>query len=193
MTQKQIEGPGGFQHHYPRTAVIVTCHARGKDNALAIAWHSPVSQNPPLYGVSISPKRFSYELILEAGEFTVNFLPLEKAWLIAAVGGSSGRSADKFQKFGFTKDTPLKTNAPILSDAYAAYECQLVSHQMYGDHEWFVGKVVATHYREEAFTPSGVLDLSQVNAALFLAGEFYTTADRDCLQHLERARYGKGA
>ena len=192
MGKKRVEGTGGFHHHYPRLAVIVTCHARGRDNAMAVAWHSSVSQNPPLFGISISPKRFTYELILEAQEFGINFLSLEKAELIAAVGGCPGENVDKFGVFNIVREQPLKTAVPVLKDAYAAYECKLVEHQTYGDHEWFVGEIVATHFLEESFTPGGLLDTAHENAALFLGSELYATTNNNSLRHLERALYGKG-
>lgn len=192
MTMNSVEGTGGFHHHYPRLAIIVTCHARGKDNAMAVAWHSSVSKNPPLIGVSIAPKRFTCEMILESREFGINFLPLENAELIAAVGGISGRDTDKFQKFNIARVQPLKTSDPILKDAYAAYECKLAESQTYGDHEWLVGEVVATHFRDEAFAEGGILDLGHANPALFLGAELYATTTEDSIRHLERARYGKG-
>lgn len=192
MARQHVEGPAGFHQHYPRLAVIVTCHAGGKDNAMAVAWHTSLSQNPPLIGVSIAPKRYTYELILESKEFGINFLSLEKAELIAGTGGCPGRDVDKFERFKLEKDIPLKTNVPILKDAYAAYECKLAANHTYGDHEWFVGEVVATHFEEEAFMPSGHLDLTSVNPALFIGAELYYTTDSASKRHLERSEYGKG-
>lgn len=192
MAKKHVEGTAGFHHHYPKLAVIVTCHAQGRDNAMAVAWLSSVSQNPPLIGISIAPKRYTYELILEAKEFGINFLSLEKAELVAGTGGCLGRDVDKFERFKLQKEVSLKTSAPILKDAYAAYECTLFANHTYGDHEWFVGEVVATHYDEEAFTSSGHVDLAAVNPALFMSAELYVTTTRDGSRHLERAQYGKG-
>jgi len=51
------EGIGTFSQHYPKVATIVTAQAKGKANAIAVAWHSVLSVNPPLYGVSIAPER----------------------------------------------------------------------------------------------------------------------------------------
>jgi len=192
MVKKQVEGTGGFHHHYPRLAVIITCSADGKDNAMAVAWHSSVSFKPPLIGISITSKRFTYDLIMKSKEFAINFLPVEKAELVAATGGVSGRDADKFARFNLVKEQPVKTGAPILADAYAAYECKLTDHHTYGDHEWLVGKVVATHFDEALFTPSGTLDLDKVNPALFYGTECYTTTNHKVIRHLERAIYGKG-
>ncbi|GAJ12693.1 unnamed protein product, partial [marine sediment metagenome] len=90
MAKTISEDVGKFYQHYPRVAVVVTARARGRDNAMAAAWHMPISFRPPLYGVSISPKRFTYQLIVDSKEFGVNFLPFEAAELIASVGGSQG-------------------------------------------------------------------------------------------------------
>lgn len=190
--KKQIEGPAGFHHHYPKLAVIVTSRAKGKDNAMAVAWFSSVSQKPPLIGISVTSKRFTYELIMESAEFGINFMSLEQAELVAATGGCTGRDVDKFTRFNLAIDKPLVTNVPILKDAYAAYECRLVANHTYGDHEWLVGEVVATHYDEVAVTPAGHVDLAAVNPAVFMGAEMYYTTDPGSGRHLERAVYGKG-
>jgi len=137
-----------FGYHYPQIAAVVTARANGRANAMTAAWQTPVSSRPPLYGVAISPKRFTYSLILKSGEFAVNFLPWEKAELVAAVGGSKGEKIDKFKSFGIEEEEPIKTGAPILKCAYAAYECRLVSDQACGDHRFVVGEVLAVHYLE---------------------------------------------
>ena len=191
MAKVSMEGVGQFYHHYPRVATIVTVHAGGKDNAMAVAWHSSISFDPPLYGISISPKRFTYELILEAKEFGVNFMPMDKAELIASVGGISGREVDKFQRFSIAEEKPLKTSVPILKDAYASYECRLVDHKVYGDHVWVVGQILASYFDEELFTGEQVLDLKCVSPTLYLGAELYTVPAKDTIRYLDRKVYGK--
>jgi len=191
MAKVSMEGAGQFSYQYPRLVVIVTSQARGKENAMTVAWHSPISLRPPLYGIAVTPQRSSYELILEGKEFGVNFLPFEKAELIASVGGSRGKEIDKFERFHIPKEKALKTAVPLLKDAYLAYECRLIDHKAYGDHEWLVGEILATHILEEAFTSQGVLDVARFNPALYLSGEFYITTRRETLQHLDRRVYGR--
>ena len=45
---------------------------------MAVAWHSPLSMKPPLYGIAITSSRATYEYILEGKEFAINFLPLKR-------------------------------------------------------------------------------------------------------------------
>ena len=185
------ENVGEFYQHYPSVALIVTAHAKGKDNAMAAAWHMSISLEPPLYVVSISPERLTYQLIAESKEFGVNFLPFEAAELVASVGGSSGREIDKFHRFNIVKDKPIKTAVPILKAAYAAYECRLVDDRGYGDHRLLVGEIVAIHWLKEAFTPKEILDLNKVSPILYIGQDLYLTTSRDTVTSLDRKVYGK--
>jgi len=185
------EGIGAFYHHYPRVAAIVTAQAGGKSNAMAVAWHMPISFTPPLYGISVSPKRFTYQLIIDSKQFGVNFLPFDRAELVASVGGSKGQEIDKFRQFNIARAQSLKTAVPILKDAYAAYECQLVDDRGYGDHRLLVGEIVAVHLLKEAFAPEEVLDLDKVSPALYLGHDLYLTTSKDTIRSIDREVYGK--
>jgi flavin reductase (DIM6/NTAB) family NADH-FMN oxidoreductase RutF len=191
MAKVVNEDIGAYYHHYPRVAAVVTAHSQGKENAMALAWHAPISVAPPLYGVALAAKRFTYKLIAESKEFGVNFLPFDEAELVAAVGGSSGERIDKFSRFNIAKDKPLKTQVPILSAAYAAYECKLADDRLYGDHRLVVGEIVAVHVLEEAFGLGETLDISKVSPTLYIGSERYVTASCEAIKHLDRKVYGE--
>jgi flavin reductase (DIM6/NTAB) family NADH-FMN oxidoreductase RutF len=180
------EDIGKFGQHYPKQAVIVTGSAGGRDDAMTAAWHTSISVKPPIYGVAVTSKRFTYQLIRESREFGVNFISLEKASLAAAIGGTSGQQMCKFEKFGMKKDKPLKTRAPILHDAYAAYECKLLDSKPYGDHIWIVGEIVAVHFLEEAFTTAEVLDMGKIKPLLYLGSDLYASVDKDSVNLVKR-------
>jgi flavin reductase (DIM6/NTAB) family NADH-FMN oxidoreductase RutF len=191
MPRVRTASVGEFYQHYPKVAAILTVNAGGKKNAMAAAWHSAISFKPPLYGVAVAPKRYTYQLIVEAGEFGINFMPFDAAELIASVGGSGGGEMDKFRKFNIAEEKPLKTKVPILRDAYAAYECKLVDNKTYGDHAWMIGEVVAVHFADDLFTDKGTLDMSKLNPTLYLGAELYITANRESIRLLDRETYGK--
>ena len=191
MTRVISEDVGRFSQHYPKLATIVTAQAKGKENAMVVVWHTSISFKPPLYGISVSPKRFTYQLIVDSKEFGVNFLPFEAAELIASVGGSSGQNIDKFQRFNIAKAKSVKTAVPILEAAYAAYECKLVDDRGYGDHRWLVGEIVAVHMMTEAFAPEVILDLNKVSPVLYLGNELYLTSAEDKIRRLDRQVYGR--
>jgi flavin reductase (DIM6/NTAB) family NADH-FMN oxidoreductase RutF len=186
---KQVsESTGAFYQHCPRTAVIVCAFHEGKMDVMTCTWHCPLSSKPPLFGILLSPKRFTYQLILNSGEFSVNFMPSDSGGLLAAVGGTKGTSTDKFKTFNIAKDIPLKTNAPVLADAYAAYECKLTENRTYGDHQLIVGEVVAVHCVPEAFTADGSLDAKAVTPVFYLGNDKYITKQKSTIEKIERTR-----
>ena len=97
---------------------------------------------------------------------------------------------DKFQRFGLEVRQAVAVRAPLLECAYAAYECQVVDHRRWGDHEWIVGQVLVTHLRAEAF-PEEVLEVGRCQPALYLGADLYLGAAPEA-RHLDRRRYGKG-
>ncbi|MFQ6106999.1 MAG: flavin reductase family protein [Thermoplasmata archaeon] len=173
MLDQQTRKMRGYYHYCPAVAMIVTARRGEEKDAMAAAWHSPISFDPPLYGVAVSPKRYTYEMISEAREFGVNFVPYSMANLVAKVGGCSGRDTDKFRRFGIKEVDPIETAAPIIEDSYAAYECRLFASNTHGDHEWFVGEVVAIHIDSTAFDQKGVLNLETAAPTLYMGMDFY--------------------
>ena len=63
-----------FYHYaFPMQAAMVTCNDKdGKTNIITIAWHTPISKDPPLYGISVAPSRCSHDLILNSKEVFIN-------------------------------------------------------------------------------------------------------------------------
>jgi len=173
--KKEIFTQPKLYQHYPAVAAVVTVQAGERKNALACAWHSALSFTPPYYGVLISDKRYSYRLIVEAGAFAVNFLPFEQADLIAKVGRNSGRDMDKFATFHIEIENQPDALAPILKDAYAAYECRLVERHPCGDHDLFIGEILRTYQAEQAFSGEGVLRVEHIRPALYLGSDWYTS------------------
>ncbi len=137
-----------FYMLYPRLTVLVGSRLDGRDNIMPASWHTPISGEPPLYGVVISPKRATFRAIQETGGFTVNFVPLEMAELSEKTGFCSGGDTDKFAKFGMKKAESLLDVGPVLEGAYAALECLLEDTFAAGDHVIMVGLVEAVHWDE---------------------------------------------
>ena len=92
-----------YYYAFPMQAVLVTCNdEKGETNAITIAWHTPVSKNPPLYGISVAPSRYSHGLIQKTKEFVVNFVPYEQVHRLNFCGKNSGRNIEKIREAGLT-------------------------------------------------------------------------------------------
>lgn len=170
---------------YPKLTVVVTAGIPGRATAMAASWHTYLSLDPPLYGVSIAPKRFTHKLITEHREFGVNFLPFELSKLIWDVGSVSGAKIDKFEKFNIKTFNGEKIRAPLIADSIVVLECKVTDTVRTGDHDFFIGEIVYAWYREDLFSKDYTLDVSKASQAYYLGkGKFIATDPRRVLEFL---------
>ena len=54
---------------------LVTAASGGKENAMTVAWHMPMSKDPPLISFVTGTSHFTYKLIKESREFAINLMP----------------------------------------------------------------------------------------------------------------------
>jgi len=160
---------------HPCVTTLVTCSGHGVDNVLAIAWAMPVSADPPMVAVSISPRRYSYGLIEETGEFVVNVVSTDMLDAVWKCGTTSGCRVDKFSLTGLEKTPSEVVKPPRIKGALASLECRVVDRIETGDHVLFVGKIVAYYVDEEAFdVMRGVWRLEKADILMHLGGRLFT-------------------
>ncbi len=164
---------------YPSKVTLVTClDEEGKTNIITLAWATFLSFNPPYFGISIAPPRYSYKLIKDTGEFVANFCDSEKVRDILFCGRRSGRDVDKFEKTSFTELPALKVKPPRIKECYAHLECKVVDEVTVGDHTLFVGEIVSITANEEVVNKDkGTINLELVKPALYLSSDTFCTTD----------------
>ncbi|MGP4108758.1 flavin reductase family protein [Virgibacillus sp. L01] len=164
-------------HSYPGMVALVTVTYNGKSNIMAAGWHSYISFDPPMYGVAIGRERYTFNLVKDAGEFAINFVPYEKAAFIQETGVYTGENLDKFHHGKISYDNGMTINAPILHDAYVAYECKTVDINTYGDHDWFVGNITQCYSDDDLFLENGLPDFNKLEIPLYLGRSQYARLD----------------
>ncbi len=167
-----------YQYAFPMQAAILTCiDKNGKTNPITVAWHTPISKKPALYGVSIAPSRYSYKLIKESKEFAINFAPYNLVERIHFCGTKSGKNIDKIKETGFTLSKSKKIKTKIIKECFANLECKLCRSVKLGDHTFFVGEVVNTKIDENAFE-NDILNNKKVKPCYYLGNNIYTTISK---------------
>jgi len=171
--------PASSYFYYPRLVCVVGVRdeARGSVNFAPLAWASPLSSDPPLFGICLSPRTHTHHLVLKTGEFTINFLAHRDAAVAEKLGKLSGREVDKVAALGLALEPADVLSTPWLALAYAAGECSLVERHHVGDQTQFVGEVQRIHVREDAFDADGVLRVERAQPLLYLGSNRYLTAD----------------
>lgn len=163
---------------YPRITPVITSGTLEEPNAMAASWVSPLSVNPPLFGVAIAPRRYTYDLIKRYGEFGVCFLPIDMVDIVLKVGSISGRDTNKFAKFGIKIKKAEKIKCPLIDGSLSALECKVVKECDVGDHTFFVGEVV-TVWAKEDIVEKGLFDIRKAKHVLYVGkGVFTTNSDK---------------
>ncbi len=124
--------------YIPQGVFVITSKMDDKINGMTAAWVSQVSFKPRLLAVAIAPQRYTYEFIKSSGLFCINTLGKDQIDLAKHFGFKSGRNMNKFEKIDYTYSL---NGCPVLKNAIAYFECQVVSECQAGDHIIVIGEV----------------------------------------------------
>jgi len=124
-----------------------------ENNIITIGMVHIFSFSPPLVGIGVSPRRYSFNLLKQTQEYVINVPHKNLLTQVAFCGEKSGRDLDKFEKTGLTKQSSLVVKTPGIEECPLNIECQVRKEIATGDHTWFIGEVVAatidTNYNPE--------------------------------------------
>lgn len=122
-----LEALAETAEHLARGGVFLTVGGE-QPNTMTIgwAWMGP-SWGKQIFVALVRPQRHTYELIKQAGEFTVSVPtknPLKEQ--LAFAGTKSGRDVNKFEGHGITAVPAQQVNAPIIGECGLHFECKTV-------------------------------------------------------------------
>jgi len=167
------------QYAYPMQTILVTSvDSKGNSNIMTVAWHTPISSKPPLYGIAIAPKRYTHKLITETKEFALNFVSFHQIDQAHFCGTKSGHTIDKSKEANLTLTPAEHIKAPLIKESYAHLECKLHDAILIGDHSLIIGEVVHIQKNEEAYKDE-LIDLNKIDPALYLGNNTYATTNKD--------------
>jgi len=96
-------------------------------NAMAIGWcQIGYIWRKPVFTVLVRPSRYTYKLIEEVGEFTINIVPSQLKDLVQYCGTKSGRDHDKFREKSLTPIPSSKVRTPMIKECILHYECKVI-------------------------------------------------------------------
>lgn len=128
---------------YPLPAVIVTCGDKPENwNMLTVAWTGTICSDPAMCFISVRPERYSYPLIVENMEFTINLTTVDLAEATDWVGVRSGRDFDKWKKTGLHPLPGEKVASPTIEESPLSIECRVKEIIKLGTHDMFLADVL---------------------------------------------------
>ena len=157
----------------PLPPVMVSCGSFEKPNVITVAWTGIINTVPPKTYISVRPSRYSYNLIKESGEFTINLTPASLIKSADYCGIYTGAKVDKFAKCGFTKEEGSEVSCPSIAESPLRLECKVSEIIPLGTHDMFLADIVSVGVDESLVDSKGTLHLDRANLAAFAHGEYF--------------------
>lgn len=162
---------------FPLPVVVVGVGDVEKPNLVTLAWVGTLCSRPPMVGISVRPDRYSYRILADRGEFTVNIPRSDQVHLADFCGTRSGRDVDKFAALGLTPVVGTRVAAPLVAEFPVNLECRVEQRVPLGSHELFVGRVLAVHADPEVVR-DGEVDPALVAPPVYALEKYYAFGEQ---------------
>lgn len=139
---------------FPSGVTVVTAQAEGQPVGLAVNAFSSVSMDPPMVLVCVNSSSRSHASLCGARHLGISILSHVQSAVAATFATSGG---DKFSGVAWHEGDH---GAPMLDDASAAFEVEIVSRMEAATHSVFFGRIVG-------------VETSGLPPLVYAAGGFY--------------------
>ena len=165
----------------PVPAVMVSCcdtAEQAKPNIITIAWVGTVNSDPPMVSISVQKRRYSYDMIVNSGEFVVNLVGAKQCKAMDYCGVKSGRDCDKWADCHLTP-VPAKgmTRTPAIAECPGYLACKVRHTIELGSHVMFIGEVVGCGVQEALFDEDGSMHLERAELVTKAHGVYQKATD----------------
>lgn len=120
--------------------VLTTDGAAGRFG-LTVSATASVSADPPMLLACVNSRSPAAAAIRRNGAFGISLLGAGQSWIADIFAGRS--SPDRNYDFDCADWRAAASGAPLLKDAVASFDCELVSAQEAGSHIVFIGRVAS--------------------------------------------------
>ena len=148
--------------------VLISSSLDGRPNVMPIAWTTMLDFDPPLIGCCIGDHSYTFQTVKRAKEFVINVPDSRLAKTVCDLGSVSGKTVDKFAKFGLTPVKASKVKAPLVGECFINLECQVVDSSMVNKYNLFIVRVVAAWQDKTIKKPK---TLHHVTGRKFILGD----------------------
>ncbi len=157
----------------PVPPAMISCGTVEQSNIITVAWTGILSTVPPKTYISVRPRRHSYNIIKEHGEFVINLTTESLIHAADYCGMYTGAKVDKFAACNLTKEEIPDFSCPMIAEAPLSLACRVTEIVPMGSHDMFIADVVSVHVDESLIDESGKLRLEKAQLAAFAHGEYF--------------------
>ena len=166
---------------YPSPAALISSiDEEGRPNLITLGEVFNISiLKPVIVGIAIRPATYSHGLISSTRQYVVNLPSPAIVRQVDAVGMVSGRSCpDKFAAFGLTPIPSLKVRPPCVEECPVNIECEVIDRITVGDHDLFLGSVVAVRADSSLLDARGGIANERLESLVYVTGDYFSLGPR---------------
>ncbi|MCI0379033.1 MAG: flavin reductase family protein [Gemmataceae bacterium] len=130
----------------PSGIFVLTIAQNGMETGMLGSWVQQCSFEPPLITMAIRRDREISALFGKGQNITLNILEEGQTDMIVHFGKGFGLNEEAFNGLEILRGGP---GGPVLAEALAVLECQIVDRFAAGDHDLFLGKVMSGRLLDE--------------------------------------------
>jgi len=179
MQKTKINVP--FRPVYPSPAgLIVSIDENKKPNVMTAGEIFNIGlKEPAIIGIALRKATYTHSLIVKSGQFTVNLPTASILDKVDLVGTCTGRDGlDKFSEYGLTPIKSSVIDAPIIEECPVNLECKMLNVSEVGDHDLFLGEVVAMHVDSDKLGENQRILIEKVDGFLFAEWGYYKFGEK---------------
>lgn len=155
--------------------VLLSVKWRDQVNIMPVAWHMPLSVEPPMVGIAVHPGRYSHDMIKASEEFALNIPGPRLLDHTHYFGIVSGAEVNKLEASKLPTFPARVVYPPLIEHCVGWIECGVEDTATFGDHTIFVGRVLAVQVEDEAFADTWSLESEEQRPLHYLGGMNYST------------------
>jgi flavin reductase (DIM6/NTAB) family NADH-FMN oxidoreductase RutF len=189
----------------PRPIALVSTISRdGAVNLSPFSFFNVFSSNPPI--VIFSPllrmkdgtRKHTLHNVMEVPEVVINIVSRDMVGQISLASAEYGEGVDEFVKAGFNKQRARRVRPPMVREARAKLECEVIEIKPLGTRagagNLVICKVVHMHINDEIYAEEGIFDSLKLDAVARMGGPYYSALDSENLFFLPKpqTRVGMG-
>lgn len=152
----------------PCPAILLSVRGPTRPNIITLSWVANVCSQPPTVAVGIRPRRYSHDLVKDAGDFVVNIPSADLIEATKLCGTKSGKDIDKFAEAHLTAEPSTKITSPMIKECIINIECKTKQVVTLGSHDLFIAEVLAVHVDESVLDKKGNFDAAKARLFAFL-------------------------
>jgi flavin reductase (DIM6/NTAB) family NADH-FMN oxidoreductase RutF len=162
--------------------VMIVSMYEDRVDVTPIAWHMPISKNPPLIAFEISQTHFIYQCIMRTKDFTVNIPSSDMMPQVISCGTESGAAVDKLRMTGLTTELSRTVKSPTLQAAMGVLECVLVEDRyLLETYSIVLGEVKHAEVEPDAFDEHWLFSSRNFRTIHHLGDMTFSSPDNEIL------------